>query len=227
MTGAPVPVRRPRAVIFDMDGLMLDTETLGPRAWEGGSLTSGVPFDQTLLPLMIGRNHRDTRDFLLRHYGDDYPVDRLTTACTATFDAIIEAEGIMLKAGLVELLDWLDGQHIERAVATSTRHARACAQLTRLGLLGRFVTLVGGDDVAHGKPAPDIFLEAASRLALPPAECMVLEDSEPGVRAALAAGIAPIMVPDIHAPSAALRGTGIVVLASLHDVTTYLARLPQ
>lgn len=226
MTSAPVPVRRPQAVIFDMDGLMLDTESLGPRTWESGSRASGVPFDLALLPAMVGRNHRDTLDFLIRHYGDDYPAERLTTACTEAFDAIVDADGIALKAGLVELLEWLAEHGIAHAVATSTRRERARAQLTRLGLLTRFATLVGGDDVTHGKPAPDIFLEAATRLAAPVEHCIVLEDSEPGVRAAIAAGIAPIMVPDVHVPSADLRRTGVLILPSLHDVAVHLARLP-
>lgn len=227
MTRAPVPARRPRAVIFDMDGLMLDTEALGPRTWEAGSRASGVPFDLALLPLMVGRNHRDTQAFLRNHYGADYPVEQLTTACTAAFDDIIATEGIALKAGLVELLDWLAAEGIAHAVATSTRRARACAQLTQLGLLPRFTTLVGGDDVTFGKPAPDIFIEAASRLSLPADQCIVLEDSEPGVRAAIAAGIAPIMVPDLHAPSADLCQTGVLVLPSLHHVATHLAGLPR
>lgn len=227
MKFAPLPQRRPRAVIFDMDGLMLDTESLGPRTWHDASRASGIPFDLAMLPAMIGRNHRDTHQFLLRHYGDDYPADRLTAACTVAFDAIIEAEGIALKAGLIELLDWLAAESIPHAVATSTRRERAHKQLDTLGLLPRFTALVGGDEVANGKPAPDIFLEAAARLAMAVEDCIVLEDSEPGVRAALAAGIAPIMVPDLHEPSAAVRATGLLVLPSLHAVAAHLAQLPH
>ena len=93
-----------------------------------------------------------------------------------------------------------------RAVATSTRRERARAKLARRGLLARFAALVGGDEVARGKPAPDIFLLAAARLGVAPADCVVLEDSEPGVRGALAAGMMPIMVPDLrHAVGRAAR----------------------
>jgi len=220
------PDRRPRAVIFDMDGLILDTEALGDRTWERASRASGVPFDLALLPAMIGRNQRDTRAFLVSHYGEAYPVDRLTDACTVAFDALIAEEGIAIKPGVHELLDWLEAAGIPRLVATSTRRERAVAQLTELGLYPRFAGLVGGNEVARGKPAPDIFIEAATRLRVAPGDCVVLEDSEPGVRAAIAAGIAPIMVPDLHGPSAALLTLEPFVLPSLHHVRSHLAALP-
>ena len=227
MTRAPQPAARPAAVIFDMDGLMLDTERLGERTWESASHATGIEFDLRLLSTMIGRNHRDTHAALVAHYGDTYPAEKLLAACRVAFDEIVASEGIELKAGLVELLDWLDANGIARAVATSTRRERAVAQLTRLGLYPRFATLVGGDEIANGKPAPDIFVEAAARLRVPRDECVVLEDSEPGVRAAIAAGIAPIMVPDLHAPSPDLLLMEPLVMASLHDVRSYLGQLAR
>jgi HAD superfamily hydrolase (TIGR01509 family) len=220
------PARRPAAVIFDMDGLMLDTESLGPQTWRDAAASIGVDFDLNLLPSMIGRNYRDTRVFLREHYGPDYPVEQLTAACLTSFDAIVAREGIALKAGIHELLDWLERENVVRAVATSTRRDRAVSQLTQQGLFARFATLVGGNEVDQGKPAPDIFLLAASRLDVAAADCVVLEDSEPGMRAALAAGMMPIMVPDLHGPSNALLEHEPLVLASLHDVREHLSRLP-
>jgi len=227
MMHAARPLRRPQAVIFDMDGLLLDTESLAIRTWTDAVGTTGVEFDFALLPMMIGRNYRDSRAILLAHYGADYPAEKLTAACLAAFDAIIAREGISLKAGVVELLDWLETQNIPSAVATSTRGERARAQLLQQGLFARFATLVGGDEVAHGKPAPDIFVEAAFRLGVSVEHCVVLEDSEPGVRGAIAAGIAPIMVPDQHPPSAALLATEMLVLPSLVEVAAHLASLPR
>ncbi len=221
------PARRPAAVIFDMDGLMLDTESLGPQTWRDAAAAVGVDFDPALLPAMIGRNSRDTRVLLRERYGPDYPVERLTAAYLVAFDAIVAREGIAQKAGLRELLDWLERENVLRAVATSTRRDRAEAQLAQQGLLGRFALLVGGNDVAQGKPAPDIFLLAAARLDVAAADCVVLEDSEPGVRAALAAGMMPIMVPDLHGPSDRLLAHEPLVLASLHDVRAHLAVLPR
>ena len=227
MTRAPRLARRPKAVIFDMDGLILDTESLGIRTWAAAATMTGVEFDPALLPSMIGRSNRDCRALLRQHYGDAYPVDQLAASCTVAFDAIVAQDGIALKAGVVELLEWLESHDIPRAVATSTRRARALAQLTDKKLFHRFATLVGGDEVAHSKPAPDIFIEAAARLHVPAGECVVLEDSEPGVRAAVAAGIAPVMVPDLHGPSAAVLAADTLVLPSLFEVRTYLDRLPR
>jgi HAD superfamily hydrolase (TIGR01509 family) len=221
------PSTRPVAVIFDMDGLMLDTESLGPQTWREAAAAIGVDFDLDLLPAMIGRNYRDCREMLRAHYGASYPVEQLTATCLTVFDEIVARQGVAQKPGLRELLDWLEGENVVRAVATSTRRDRAEAQLTHQGLLARFATLVGGNEVERGKPEPDIFLLAASRLAVAAADCVVLEDSEPGVRAALAAGMMPIMVPDLHAPSQDLLAREPLVLASLHDVRAHLAQLPR
>ena len=218
---------RPRAVIFDMDGLMLDTERLAPAAWSDAARAVGVEFDMTLLPAMVGRNFRDCNALIVERHGDTYPTAELMRAWHVAYDAIVARDGIALKPGLVELLDWLEREDIDKAVATSTRRDRAQAKLAQTGLLQRFTTLVGGDEIARGKPAPDIFLLAAERLAREPGDCLVLEDSEPGVRAALAAGMTPIMVPDLHQPSAELLALGPLVLASLALVPAHLAPLPR
>jgi HAD superfamily hydrolase (TIGR01509 family) len=221
------PLRRPRAVIFDMDGLMLDTESLGPRTWRDAATAVGVDFDLDLLPQMIGRNYRDCRAMLREHYGPTYPVEQLTAACLTAFDAIVARDGIAQKPGLGELIDWLEAENVARAVATSTRRDRAQAHLAQQGLLARFAALVGGNEVEQGKPAPDIFLLAAARLDVAAADCVVLEDSEPGMHAALSAGMMPIMVPDLHGPSPGLLAREPLVLPSLHDVREHLARLPH
>jgi HAD superfamily hydrolase (TIGR01509 family) len=160
------------------------------------------------------------------HYGAAYPVDALLAGWHAAYDAIVEREGLMLKPGVVPLIDWLDLHAIPRAVATSTRRERARAKLTRTALLARFSHVVGGDEIARGKPAPDIYVEAARRIDVSPRRCVVLEDSDPGIRAALAAGMTPIMVPDLHAPAADLIAQDLLVLPSLHDVLLHLAALP-
>ncbi len=226
MTRAPRPQRRPSAVVFDMDGLMLDTERLALRCWAEAAARLGLEFDAALIPAMIGRNSRDSRVLVLERHGDDFPIDRLMQASQETYDAIVAREGVAVKPGLVALLDWLDAMRIPRIVATSTRRARAESKLAQADLLARFAALVGGDEVANGKPLPDIFLLAAARLGMAPADCIVLEDSEPGVRGALAAGMIPIMVPDTLEPSADLLARGVLVLPSLAAVQSHLAALP-
>jgi HAD superfamily hydrolase (TIGR01509 family) len=219
-------LRRPAAVIFDMDGLMLDTEPLAARAWGDAAATLGVDFDMSLAQGMIGRNFADCSAMLRARYAAPYPVDALLGRWHAAYDAIVEREGLALKPGVLELLDWLEGAAIPRAVATSTRRDRARAKLVQTALLPRFHDVVGGDEVASGKPAPDIYVEAARRIRASAAACLVLEDSEPGVRAALAAGMIPIMVPDLAPPSADLVARDVIVLPTLHDVLAHLVRLP-
>ena len=224
---APRPTRLPQAVVFDMDGLMLDTERMAPRCWAAAATALGVEFDTALMPSMIGRNYRDSRQFVLDQYGDDYPVDALMMESRAQFDAIVGREGIPVKPGLRALLEWLEAQHISRGVATSTRRDRAQDHLERCELLSWIHALVGGDEVTRGKPAPDIFLLAAARLNVDPAHCIVLEDSEHGISGALAAGMIPIMVPDMLAPSAELLLREPLVLSSLGEVHAHLAALPR
>ena len=219
-------MRRPAAVIFDMDGLMLDTEPLAARAWGEAAAALGVDFDMTLAQAMIGRNFADCATMLHARYAAPYPFDALLGSWHAAYDAIVAREGLVQKPGLGELLEWLEAHSIPRAVATSTRRERARIKLEHTGLLPRFQDLVGGDEVARGKPAPDIYVEAARRLGIDVATCLALEDSEPGIRAALAAGMTAIMVPDLHPPSAELQALAVEVLPSLGDVLRRLAALP-
>jgi len=217
--------RRPRALIIDMDGTLLDTEPLAARAWSDAAAAIGVAFDPSLAHRMIGRTFADCRALVVECHGSDYPTDRLMSGWHAAYDAIVERDGLTLKPGVAELFDWLDAQGIARAVATSTRRERARAKLEHACLWTRIDALVGGDEVARGKPAPDIYLEAARRLGVPASACVVLEDSDPGVRGALAAGMTPIMVPDLLPPAADLLAQGVIVHASLHDVAARLAAL--
>ena len=218
--------RRPAAVIFDMDGLLLDTEPLAARAWTDAAAAIGVEFDGVLALAMVGRNFGDCAAMVRTRYGADYPVDALLDRWHATYDAIVERDGLRVKPGVVELIDWLELNAIPRAVATSTRRERARAKLVRAALLPRFRDIIGGDEVARGKPAPDIYVEAARRLGVLAAECVALEDSAPGVRAALAAGMTPIMVPDLLAPPGDLIALDLLVLPSLHEVLDHLSALP-
>lgn len=213
----------PRAVIFDMDGLMLDTEALGARAWEVTALATGITFDASVAPRLIGRTFTDCRALIHEHHGGgDYPVDMLMAGWHAAYDALVEQEGLTLKPGLVELLDWLEARAIPRGVATSTRRARAQSKLEVTGLWGRFGALVGGDEVVRGKPAPDIFLAAAQRLATSARDCLVLEDSVAGLQAAAAAGIPAIMVPDLCEPPEVIAGRPPRVMRSLREVRDWL-----
>lgn len=219
--------RRPAALVLDMDGTLLDTEPLAARAWVGAAAALGLAFDAGLPERLIGRNFRDCRALIAACHGEAYPVDALMGGWHVAYDAIVEREGLALKPGVLDLFDWLDDVGLPRAVATSTRRERALAKLGRVALAARLHALVGGDEIARGKPAPDIFLAAAERLGVAPADCVAIEDSDAGVRAALAAGMTAIMVPDLVPPGPDLVDRGALVHENLAQTLALLARLPR
>lgn len=219
--------RRPAALVLDMDGTLLDTEPLAARAWVDAAAALGLAFDADLPERLIGRNFRDCRALIAACHGETYPVDALMGGWHVAYDAIVEREGLALKPGVLDLFDWLDDVGLPRAVATSTRRERALAKLGRVALAARLHALVGGDEIACGKPAPDIFLAAAERLGVAPADCVAIEDSDAGVRAALAAGMTAIMVPDLVPPGADLVARGALVHDNLAQTLALLARLPR
>ena len=210
-----------------MDGLLLDTEPIAARAWSEAAARAGAPFDSALALRMVGSNFTDCSAMLRAHYPSSYPADAVLGGWHAAYDELCAREGVPVKHGVVELLDWLDGVQVKRGVATSTRRARASAKLAEARLLHRFDALVGGDEIARGKPAPDIYAEAARRLGVAAGECVALEDSEPGVRAALAAGMTVFMVPDLIKPSAEIARVVSFVVDSLVDAKAHIAGWPE
>ncbi len=219
--------RRPAALVLDMDGTLLDTEPLAARAWGDAAAALGLPFDPELPIRLIGRGFSDCRALIVEHHGDDYPTDRLMSRWHAAYDAIVEREGLVLKPGVEALFEWLDAEGIARAVATSTRRARALAKLEQVALAPRLHALVGGDEVERGKPAPDIFLAAAARLGVSPSACVVLEDSDAGALGAIAAGMIPIVIPDLKPPSSDVLRSKPLVVESIHAALALLAALPR
>jgi HAD superfamily hydrolase (TIGR01509 family) len=204
----------PAAVLFDMDGLLIESERALLACWRDATRMLDLPrLDDALWFSFVGLSDRACHE-LLRERLEEAQVQALLQEVRVRYDAQVEA-GLPLKAGVLELLALLECHRIPRAVATSTRRERALQKLTRCGLLPRFDAVVTGSDVEHAKPAPDIYLLAAQRLDVAPAQCVVLEDSVPGVRAALSAGMAPIQVPDLVAPDVAARALGHRIVDSL------------
>ena len=216
----------PAAVIFDMDGLMLDTEPLAARAWVDAAAALGVGFDMALARAMVGRNFVDCATMVRAHFGADYPVDALLGRWHATYDGIVERDGLALKPGVDELLVWLEDLAVPRAVATSTRRERARSEARRTALLSRFHELVGGDEVPLGKPAPDIYVEAARRLGATRGRVRRAR----GLGAGRARGTRRGHDADHGAGLASairdLVALDVLVLPTLHEVLRHLAALP-
>jgi HAD superfamily hydrolase (TIGR01509 family) len=202
---------------------MLDTERIALAVLSAAARSLGYPWREEIGLAMVGLNSRDSDAIVARHLGSGYPTGPLREAFNRAYVEAIENEPLPLKPGLLELLEWLERNNVPKAVATSTRRERAQFKLRRTGLLERFSVIVGGDQVSRGKPAPDIYLAAAADLRVMPENCVALEDSGPGVRAASSAGMAVIMVPDVLPPSAEIVALGHRTAGSLLDVLDWLA----
>ena len=213
----------PQAVIFDMDGLMLDSECalLGCLAQAGADAGHDLPED--LLLSLIGSSDAVTRQIIASRVGAE-SVDALLRDSYARYDGIV-AGGVPHRPGIIDLLDTLAAHGVPRAVATSTRRPLALRKLETAGLLPYFEHVATSSDVAHAKPAPDIYLLAAHKLGIAPRHCLALEDSPTGVRAALAAGMTVIQIPDLLEPDETVRALGHAIAGSLHDVRGLLQPL--
>ena len=220
---APAPAFvLPEAVIFDMDGLMIDSERVSVACWSEAAVSLGVPLPDGFFLRMVGLGDADCLALLQAHVGEAGVIANLQACSHALYEQRTQ-EGLPLRPGIVELLDLLRTRRIPRAVATSTRQPRAGRKLAACGLLDYFATVVTSSDVRLPKPAPDIYLLAAERLGIAPSRCLALEDSPTGTRAALAAGMTVIQVPDLIAPDDAQRALGHRIVASLHEVRALLA----
>jgi len=210
-------------VIFDMDGLLLDSERVALATVAAAAAELGIEWREEVGLAMVGLNSKDGPAVIRRHLGEDFPVAELYEVFGRRYEATIAEGRIPLKGGVGELFDVLDRLALGRVVATSTQRARAEPKLAAVGLLARLHGMVCGDEVARGKPAPDIFLAAAAQLGVPVANCLVLEDSNAGVRGALAAGARVVMVPDLLQPAADVQAAGVPLALSLHDLARFFA----
>lgn len=211
---------RPQALVFDMDGLMLDSERALMGCLEQTAQQHGYALPRPLLLSLIGSSDATTRQKLADVLGMQR-TDALLDDAYARYAGIVDA-GVPLRPGIIELLELLREHDIPRAVATATRSPLAQRKLEAAGLLQYFQFVATSSDVAHSKPAPDIYLHAARGLGIAPAHCLALEDSPTGVRAALAAGMTTIQIPDLLEPDEEVRGYGHHITASLHDVRELL-----
>lgn len=207
------------AVVFDMDGLLFDSERLYAETILTAAREVGCPMSHEVFLQLVGRSRETNHRFLLDHYGVDYPLEALIATWGRHF-RVLAANGLPLKTGALELLDLLDDLHLPRAVVTSNTHATVQRNLERHALGGRFHGVVAHGDYVNGKPAPDPFLTAAERLGVAPASCLALEDSHNCVRSAAAAGMMTVMVPDLLPPTDEMRDLCAHVALDLQVVCT-------
>jgi HAD superfamily hydrolase (TIGR01509 family) len=216
---------RIEAVIFDMDGLMLDTEPFYKLAWQRAALECGFRIEDELWFELMGSMRAEGEDILLRQFGSDLPLTAFRKACRVLEAAVFEERLPEKKPGLDDLLALLDSRGVPRAVATSTDRQKTEVQLGGHGLLEGFKVVATGDQVAKGKPAPDLFLLASQGLGVEPRKCLVLEDSEAGVIGASRAEMPVYLVPDVKAPRAEVEALAQGKFHSLLAVARHLERL--
>ncbi len=203
------------AVIFDMDGLMLDTERISQMAWQKAGTDLNIELPISLSRQVIGLVMSDIKVLFKDRLGADFPLDRFLKRANKHYHRMLREEPVPVKPGVFDLLDYLEEWDIPTGVATSTGKKLARQKLSSAGLLDRFRFIVAGDEVEKGKPEPEIFLRVAELLSVAPAKCLVLEDSEMGIRGAHAAGMTVYMIPDLIEPTDAIRHLAHGIFESL------------
>lgn len=216
---------RPSAVVFDLDGLLLDSERLARGCFVKACRSSEWEPDMGVYNLCVGTTYEATEHILKDGFGSEFPFDQVSELWGKLYLDHALHRPIKVKLGALELLIRLQTLGIPCALATSTQRSTALATLGHAGLEGYFAHLVCGGETARGKPHPDPYVEATERLIMSPASCWALEDSDNGVRAAHGAGLEVFQIPDLLEPSAEVRELGHHILDDLTQVVALLDEL--
>lgn len=214
-----------KAVIFDMDGLILDTEKLLVKYWCQAANEAGFPMQREHALNIRSLARKFAIPYLQGVFGEDFDYVKIRSRRMELMKQYISEHGLETKPGITTLLDYLDSRGIPAAIATATDIQRTEDYLGQVGLLGRFSRIVCASMVENGKPKPDIYLYAAAQLGLPANECMALEDSPNGVRSASDAGCVTVMVPDLTQPDEELTSRIFAKADSLADVPGIIEKM--
>lgn len=211
-----------KAVVFDMDGVIFDSERAVLEGWLQIAERNGIKDLEQVFYRCIGVNAAATKEIFLAHYGKDFPYDTYRKESSAWFHANFDHGRLPMKPGVKELLQYLREQNYRIGLASSTRIALVTEEIKDAGLMPYFDHLTGGDMLKKSKPEPDIFLMACEQLGVAPAAAIAIEDSYNGIRAASRAGMFPIMVPDMIAPDEEMRQTAALICPDLFAVKEWL-----
>jgi len=213
------------AVIFDLDGTLIDSEPVFKAVAQRAALRFDRSFSDELFLELLGLPGNEVEAGIRAAFGQDFPVAAFRDAFGGLWREHVEEHGIAVKPGAVEFIGHLNRRKIPYAVATSTPYERARESLELAGIGEHFEFLVGGDQVENGKPAPEIYLKAAAHISVEPTRCIAIEDSKVGVRAAAAANMYTIMVPDLKPPDADTLVLADVVAPSMEAAMYSVWRL--
>lgn len=213
------------AVIFDMDGVIFDSERLVLSCWEKVGEKYGFQgINEVFLPC-IGTNEVKTKEIVMDYYGQDFPYEMFRQEASVLFHERVDLDGLPVKKGVREILDYLKEQEIPTAVASSTRLEAVSGELKQAGLYEYFKVVMGGDQLKRSKPEPDIYLMTCEKMDVIPSRAYAIEDSYNGIRSSFRAGMRPIMVPDMLPATEEMRQKSVAVLDDLLMVRDYLQEI--
>nr|WP_319487592.1 HAD-IA family hydrolase [uncultured Caproiciproducens sp.] len=214
-----------KAVILDMDGTMFDTERLSAEGWKKAGETLGCSDVMKILEQVIGLTAAAEQKLFLKTYGPDFPFEDFRKIGNDYFKDYIKQNGVPVKDGLFELLDYLTQKGYKIAVATSSSRETTMRHFKNTKITGYFDQIICGDMLEKSKPDPDIYLKASQALQISQEECMALEDSPNGILSAYRAGMKTVMVPDMVKPNPELEKMLVACVPNLHDIIHVLERL--
>lgn len=214
-----------KGIIFDMDGLMINTEKLLQRFWCEAAREFGYPMKPEHSLKIRSLNAKLAEPLLKELVSKDFDYQKVRKRRIERMNAYIMEHGVEEKEGLKELLSYLQEQKYDLAVATATDYERTKLYLSSIGVFSYFSQIICGNMVKNGKPAPDIYQLAVKKLGHAPKECMALEDSPNGILAAHRAGVLPVMVPDLDQPDEEIKQIAYKVVPNLKEVIPVLKEL--
>lgn len=209
-------------VIFDMDGVIFDTERLVLSNWKEVAGRRGISDIEDAFMECIGTTMSVTREIVKKHFGEDFPFEEFRQEASVVFHEKVRKDGMPVKQGVKELLVYLKQNGYKIGLASSTRRAVVEEELQMAGFLPCFDVVMGGDMITHSKPDPEIFLACCGKLGSIPDETLVIEDSYNGIRAANRAGMTAFMVPDLLPPTEEMSSLSNRIFDSLSDVQKFM-----
>ena len=213
-----------KTLIFDMDGVIFDTESLVRKCWNTHAKTYGLCDIDTVFLSCLGTTRTRTHEIFIEHYGTNFPYETFRADASKTFHAFIEANGVPIKPGVRELLTWAKEHDFHIGLASSTRQIIVEQELKQANLYCYFDHVLGGDQLTRSKPFPDIYLMACHKLNVEPYCAYAIEDSYNGIRSASAAGMHPVMVPDLLPPTQEMQTLCDAIYPNLSDFQTFLSK---